>query len=45
MIIDFLREYGFALWLGISMAVIGFSFKTWQYWFVMVPTILLSAWR
>ena len=39
-----LRENAFAMWLGISSSVMGYHFYSWQFWFLLLPTILLVQW-
>lgn len=31
----------YAFYLGGSLAIIGYSYDTWQFYFIVVPTILL----
>lgn len=37
-----LLKFSFAFWLGFSLDVLGFNMFTWQYWFVAIPTIILT---
>ncbi len=40
------RRYKSELWvlyLGLSMALLGYDFLTWQFWAVAVPTIWLQV--
>lgn len=32
-------------WIGFSLAIVGFPFMTWQFWFVLVPTVALISIR
>lgn len=34
-------KYVGGFYLGLILAIIGFPWYTWQYWAVMVPTIIL----
>jgi hypothetical protein len=33
----------YGIWLGLSLSIIGYSFMTWQFYFVLIPTALLVA--
>ena len=35
-------KYLFGFWLGISMGIVGFHWFSWQYWFVILPTMILA---
>jgi membrane protein implicated in regulation of membrane protease activity len=41
----FFIEYGFVMWFGVSLGVVGLHLATWQFWFVIVPTLFLLAIR
>ena len=42
---NFLKKYGYCIWLGLSLGIVGFAFYTWQFWLVMLPIVLLVVWR
>ena len=37
----FILNGAFSAWLGLSLSIIGFDFRTWQFWLVLVPTVAL----
>ena len=39
--IEFLKDYGWAVWLGGSLAAVGIDLFSWKYWVVSVPIIIL----
>lgn len=38
-LVDKLTKYLYAAWLGFALAIVGYDFLTWQYWFVFLPTV------
>lgn len=42
---NFLKEYGYAIWLGAALGVIGFGPFDWQTYFVLLPTCALVDWK
>ena len=40
---NFIKEYGLALWLSLSLAICGFGITTWQYWFIIMPAIIFGV--
>jgi hypothetical protein len=34
------RQYGYAVALGASLAIVGIYFWQWQYWAVFIPTMI-----
>lgn len=32
-------RYLYTIWLGIAMFIVGYNFTTWQFYFVIIPTI------
>jgi hypothetical protein len=41
--IDFLKEYGWCIWLGISMTIADISVMDWKWWAIVIPTNILVA--
>ena len=39
----FLKENGFALYLGLILSVLGVT--DWRFWVIFVPTIALVVWE
>lgn len=39
--INFLKEYGWTMYLGGALALLNVSATTWQYWVIMLPMIIL----
>lgn len=43
--IDFLKTYSYAMWLGGSLVYSGIPMDNINYWFVMIPTIFLVGFK
>ena len=39
------REYGYGAWIGGALAVLDHSLVSWEWWFLMLPTVFLVAWK
>lgn len=39
-----MKKYLWVTYLGISMSIIGYDLMDWQYYFVVIPTIMLAVW-
>lgn len=40
-IIDFIREYGYAFYIGGILGFVDISFLDYKWWIIVVPTIIL----
>jgi hypothetical protein len=45
MILNFLKDYGYAFFLGASLAAGGIGLKDWKYWVISIPIIILVVWK
>jgi hypothetical protein len=41
----FIKEHGFAMFLGGVLIVVGVNIMMWEWWVILVPTIFLVQWR
>ncbi len=37
-----IKKYAFAFYLGLSLGIVGYDITTWQFWVVIVPTLILT---
>jgi hypothetical protein len=42
--IEFLKRYGWCIWLGFSMGIADIGVMNWKWWVIVIPTILLVSW-
>jgi hypothetical protein len=41
--IKFLKNYGYAMWVGFGLGMLGYNCLDWQWWFFFVPlTVFVS---
>ena len=45
MIMKFLKEYGYSLYLGCCLALLGIYPWDWQFYAISVPVIILVNWQ
>ena len=41
----FLKDAGWIIYLGGILTIVNTSLLNWQWWVIVVPTILLAAWK
>ena len=42
----FLKEYSFAIWLGISLAAFAhMNIWQWEYYAILIPLVVLVVWK
>jgi hypothetical protein len=39
--IEFLKRYGWSIWLGSSMSIANITVMNWKWWVIIIPTIIL----
>lgn len=42
---QFLRKHAYALWLGLSLGIAEVNVFSFNYWIIVVPTIILVTFR
>jgi hypothetical protein len=41
---QFIKQYGYAIWLGASLGIAQVSMLDWRFYLVLVPTVALVVW-
>jgi hypothetical protein len=36
---EFIKNYGYAMYLGGALSLLKLGFNTWEYWAIMIPMI------
>lgn len=39
-----MKKYIWSFYLGLSLSIVGYNFMDWQFYLVMIPTIMLVVW-
>jgi hypothetical protein len=39
--IEFLKRYGWCIWLGFSMGIADIGVTNWKWWVIVIPIIIL----
>lgn len=42
---EFLKDAGWILYLGGILQIVNINMSKWQWWVIIVPTILLVVWK
>ncbi len=41
--IEWIKKYGWCLWLGIAMAIADIPVTNWKWWVIVIPAIILGG--
>lgn len=44
-IINFLRRYGYGMFLGGALVELGASSREWRFYAILIPMVMLVEWR
>jgi len=40
-----LKKYGYGAWLGLAVGILHISVISWQWYFIILPTVWLVEWK
>lgn len=43
--LESLKEYAYAIFLGASLSAVGFGLNKWQFWIIYIGVIALVLWK
>lgn len=41
----FLKTYSESIYLGVMLVVVGINCTSWEFYAIMIPTLVLSTWQ